>query len=500
MSLQQYRQKRRFKKTPEPAGSRAVSKGQRFVVQKHAASHLHYDFRLEMGGTLKSWAVPKGPSSTPHKTFGGPSRGSPDRICRLRGDHSPGRVRRRHGYGLGPRRPGLPKRRSRSGNRAGESNSLSHGEKLKGSWALVRTARGGSRKPQWLLIKHRDAAARPSKGDILDKATDSAETGRTLEEIAEGARTRTQTKTGHRTGRKRSDTPDVWHSHRPSRRVKREPGPVKVIAAAKRPRMSTAAPASWPVRKRRPMPKKPQAELATLVHEPPKRNDWLHEIKFDGYRMLCCVEGRDSPLYQPQRPGLDGPLRLAWLEAAAALPVEQAILDGEVVVLDAKGVSQFQLLQNAMSTRETGHDATALYYAFDLIYLDGYDLSGVPLEMRKSLLQALLEGRQTVGSRIRLSEHVVGNGRGVPPSGLPRAARRNHLQAAKQPLSSRTRNRLAQMQVPPDRGIRDRRLHAARRACGSASVRSSGIFPAGQEARLRRPRGHRVRHASCSAT
>ncbi len=209
--------------------------------------------------------------------------------------------------------------------------------------------------------------------------------------------------------------------------------------------------------KRRPLPKKPQAELATLVPAPPKGNEWLHEIKFDGYRMLCCVE--KGTVRFLSRNGQDWTARFAALaQAAAALPVEQAILDGEVVVLDAHGVSQFQLLQNAMSTQKNGHDAT-VYYAFDLIYLDGYDLSGVPLETRKTLLQALLEGAR-LSSRIRLSEHVVGTGEEFRHQACRARLRGNHLQAAKQPLSSRTWQRLAQVQVPPDRGIRDRRLHA----------------------------------------
>ncbi len=217
----------------------------------------------------------------------------------------------------------------------------------------------------------------------------------------------------HKNGRRRSkksDTPDVWHSHRPSRRVKREPGPVKVIAPAKRPRVPTTTLSKLAGAKRRAMPSKPKAELATLVQEPPETSAWLHEIKFDGYRMFCCVkEGKARFI---SRSGQDWTAKMGSLvELAAQLPVESVILDGEVVVLDTKGVSQFQLLQNALGKEgQKPQGAPLLYYAFDLIYLDHFDLTGVVLEKRKAQLEALLKHAK-LGSQIQVSEHVVGNGR-----------------------------------------------------------------------------------------
>ncbi len=303
MSLQKYRQKRRFKKTPEPAGSRAVAKGKRFVVQKHAASHLHYDFRLEMGGTLKSWAVPKGPSLDPaQKRLAVEVEDHPIEYADFEGTIPQGE------YGGGTvmvwdRGDWIPENGDpEAAHRAGEIKFTLLGEKLQGSWVLVRTRRGEARKPQWLLIKHRDDAARPdAKRDIIETATKSVKTGRSLEEIAEGA-------PAHKNGRgrsKKSDTPDVWHSHRPSRRVKREPGPVKVIAPAKRPSVPTTTLSKLAGAKGRAMPSKPMAELATLVQEPPETSRMAARDQVRRLSHVLLRKGGQSPVHQSQRPGLD---------------------------------------------------------------------------------------------------------------------------------------------------------------------------------------------------
>jgi bifunctional non-homologous end joining protein LigD len=409
MSLKQYRKKRHFGRTAEPKGAARNAAGHRFVIQKHAASHLHYDFRLELDGTLKSWAVPKGPSLDPaQKRLAVQVEDHPLEYADFEGTIPAGE------YGGGTvmvwdHGTWTPEVDPEVGYRTGRLKFTLDGQKLKGSWALVRTALHGGRTPQWLLIKHNDDYAKPlSNGDVLDKLPDSAATGRTLDEITEGA-------PAHHNGKRKS----VWHSNRTKRTA------ASSSASAQRPNEPPAlrrrssgnghatrkkhSPnlAKIEGAKRRALPKKPQAELATLVPEPPKGNEWLHEIKFDGYRMLCRVE--KGTVQFLSRSGQDWMARFAALtQAAAALPVEQAILDGEVVVLDGQGVSQFQLLQNAMSTQKNGHDAT-VYYAFDLVYLDGYDLSGVQLDTRKTLLQVLLEGAK-LSSRIRLSEHVVGTG------------------------------------------------------------------------------------------
>jgi bifunctional non-homologous end joining protein LigD len=409
MSLKQYRQKRRFKRTPEPSGSKAIRPGHRFVVQKHAASHLHYDFRLEMGGTLKSWAVPKGPSLDPaQKRLAIQVEDHPVDYADFEGTIPQGE------YGGGTvmvwdRGNWIPENGDpEAAYGAGELKFTLEGQKLQGSWVLVRTNRSGTRTPQWLLIKHRDSAAKPdAQQDIIDTATKSAKTGRSLDEIAKGV-------PPHQNGRRRSKqtgTPDVWHSNRPSRTARRvEPAPVKVVTLPKQDHVKTVSLDKLPGARRRPMPTKPGAELATLVQGPPESDGWLHEIKFDGYRMFCCVKGGRARFIS--RRGQDWTTKVGSLaEIASKLAVDSAVIDGEVVVLDAKGVSQFQLLQNAMGKAgQRTQGAPLLYYAFDLIYLNHFDLTGVALEKRKQLLESLLK-RARLGSRIQLSEHVVGNGR-----------------------------------------------------------------------------------------
>jgi bifunctional non-homologous end joining protein LigD len=409
MSLKQYRQKRRFKRTPEPSGSSAVKPGHRFVVQKHDASHLHYDFRLEMGGTLKSWAVPKGPSLDPgQKRLAIQVEDHPIEYADFEGTIPQGE------YGGGTvmvwdRGSWIPENGDpEEAYRKGELKFRLEGQKLMGSWVLVRTNRSGTRTPQWLLIKHRDDAARPdAKRDVIETDTKSAKTGRSLDEIAKGA-------PPHQNGRRRSTktgAADIWHSNRPSRTAKSvEPEPAKAIASSKPARVSTISLAKLPGARRRPMPTKPRPELATLVQQPPEGDAWLHEIKFDGYRMFCCMKGGKARFIS--RSGQDWTTKVGSLaDVASKLAVDSAIIDGEVVVLDAKGVSQFQLLQNAIGKEgQRTHGAPLLYYAFDLIYLNHFDLTGVAIEKRKELLESLLE-QARLGPRIQLSEHVVGNGR-----------------------------------------------------------------------------------------
>jgi len=414
MSLVQYRKKRHFARTAEPKGKSRVERksrvqqGLRFVVQKHAASHLHYDFRLELGGTLKSWAVPKGPCLDPaQKRLAIQVEDHPLEYGNFEGTIPAGE------YGGGTvmvwdRGTWSPEGDPEAAYRAGRLKFTLKGEKLNGEWALVRTAQRGSRAPQWLLIKHRDAAARPlAKGEILDTLPASAATGRTLDEIAAGV-------PPHRNGQRRSGKrPTPRRHHRavrqngapqtpPDNDLHRSPARHGLRATGRGRELAKLSGA-----KRGPMPKQPRAELAVLVPDPPKGPDWLHEIKFDGYRMFCCVEKQAARFIS--RNGQDWTGRLGTLaQSAATLPAERVVLDGEVVVLDAKGVSQFQLLQNALSNQKKNEHSAPLFYTFDLLYLDGFDLTGVPLETRKSLLQAFVEAG--VSPHIRFSEHIVGTG------------------------------------------------------------------------------------------
>lgn len=395
MSLRQYHAKRRFTKTAEPRGRVSKKVGRQFVVQKHDASHLHYDFRLELDGVLLSWALPKGPSldsrekrlavhvedhpldyadfegTIPQGQYGGGTVMVWDR-----GEWEP------HGD------PGRDYRRGRL------SFSL-YGEKLHGSWNLVRMARGNrSGKENWLLIKSHDEHARAlGRGDVLKQKPLSVKTGRDLDEIAEGrtvGRRKTPRATSSRKRRQAASDDD------------------SKTASAKQSRGS-----------RRPPPSHPEAELATLVTSPPEGDEWLHEVKFDGYRMFAIIA--DGRVRFRSRNDQDWTRQLAELrEAVTALPLRQAVLDGEVVVLDEHGISRFQLLQNALG-REAGR-SSLIYYVFDILHLDGRDLRELPLDERKAILHKLIPTTKQTG-QVRYSDHLVGRGRK-----LHRTACRTHLE------------------------------------------------------------------------
>ena len=375
MSLREYHRKRHFEKTPEPAGKEARGAGHSFVIQKHDASHLHYDFRLELDGVLKSWAVPKGPSLDPavkrlamhvedHPVeYGGFEGIIPE------GEYGGGTVM------LWDRGTWEPVGDAREGYRTGKLKFELHGDKLHGRWMLVRTHFGGDREGrQWLLFKERDRFAKSGKKDITETATESVASGRSMDEIAE-AKDRVWDSTG--------EVPQT--KKRTPKKTERAKNPV--------------------AGKKSKMPRRIDVELATLVKSPPEGDDWFHEIKFDGYRMICRIE--DGVAGFVTRNHKDWTSRLKTLAVAAAeLPVESAILDGEVVALRKDGTTDFQDLQNAF---RDGSADRLVYYVFDLLYLDGRDWSTEPLESRKAKLAELL-GLAKTTKRIRFSEHVEGNG------------------------------------------------------------------------------------------
>lgn len=412
MSLKQYHQKRDFVRSPEPPGSARAQRGARFVVQKHDASRLHYDFRLELGGVLKSWAVPKGPCLDPsQKRLAVQVEDHPLEYADFEGiipagEYGGGTVMvwdRGTWHSIGD---------PQAGYAAGRLKFSLEGNKLKGDWALVRTNRPGKGPPQWLLIKHRDRAARPlSELDILEKMPRSAATGRTLAQIAEGRAARRNGRSSIRSAgasrsvpRRESVATRPVQSKSESKSAGRSPSRHRSACAVAAAHVAKLARVMGV--RRRAMPRKLDCELATLVSRPPQGKDWLHEIKFDGYRMFCRVDRQKARFISRQ--GQDWTARLASLAAVAArLPARQAILDGEVVVLDAKGVSQFQLMQNAMGN--SGQRAEPIYFAFDLVYLDGFELTGVALNERKTLLETLLQ-KADLAPRIQYSEHVVGTG------------------------------------------------------------------------------------------
>ena len=361
MALETYRRKRDFSATDEPAGRDRRGQGDAFVVQKHAARRLHYDLRLEIGGVLASWAVTKGPSLVPgEKRLAVHVEDHPLDYADFEGAIPKGQ------YGGGEvivwdRGRWEPEGDPARGLRKGRLDFTLEGAKLKGRWHLVRMGgKPGEKRENWLLIKGSDDAARAAADpDILEEAPASVISGRTVEDIAAG-----------------------------------KPAP-KRKAPAKR-RAAAAASDPWPGFV-------PPA-LATLKPAPPRGGPWVHEIKFDGYRLQAELKGGKVALLT--RSGQDWTEKFggAVLDALRALPAKTAILDGELVVEGAAGASDFGALQADLGA---GRSDRFLYYLFDLLYLDGEDLRKRPLLERKAQLAELLAG---AADPLRLSEHFDEDG------------------------------------------------------------------------------------------
>jgi len=382
VALTEYQRKRHFNKTPEPRAELASGTGWSYVIQKHAASHLHYDFRLELDGVLKSWAVPKGPCLDPSiKRLAMQVEDHPVEYGEFEGiipagEYGGGTVML---WDTGTWQPiGDP----HDGYREGKLRFELHGEKLTGGWTLVRTHRGESGKnPQWLLIKEKDQQAQSiSQGDILLESPLSVVSGRELNEIAQSR-------------------DKVWSS-----KPKTGVGAGKAPKRASKPVSTVKAPALSAAVKQS-LPEKIEVQLATLTQEAPAGDEWLHEIKFDGYRMICRIDGKKIKFIS--RNDQDWTARLESLSnAVRELPVKQAIIDGEVVVMKVDGTTDFQALQNAF---RDGRGEDLRYYVFDLLYLDGKSLLPVPLEQRKNVLERLVAALAP-NSSIHYSEHVIGTG------------------------------------------------------------------------------------------
>lgn len=391
MGLREYQRKRRFNRTPEPAAKLADSSGRRFVVQKHAASHLHYDFRLELDGVLKSWAVPKGPSLDPtvkrlamqvedHPVDYGAFEG-----IIPQGEYGGGTVM------LWDQGQWEPVGDAHEGYRQGRLKFQLHGEKLRGGWMLVRTKSPDDRKrQQWLLFKERDQEARSKdQGDILEELPLSVSTGRNLEEIA-------------------ANRNRVWRSHRSGNGKASYNGTTKPgrQAPAKAPStvVRSLVAELTGVKESQRLPQRIDVQLATLAKEAPEGEQWLHEVKFDGYRMICRIDGgRIDLLTRNHKNWTENLPSLA--QTLKRLPVKQAILDGEVVVVRPDGTTDFQDLQNAFSENRVND---LHYYFFDVLHLDGADLTGVPLEDRKRVLKSVVE--RYALPHVHYSEHFDGSG------------------------------------------------------------------------------------------
>lgn len=363
--LNKYRGKRDFSKTTEPAGGAAASGSMRFVVHKHSATADHYDLRLEHDGVLLSWAVPRGPSLNPaDKRLAVHTEDHPIEYIDFEGVIPEGE------YGGGPMivwdtGDWAPMEDVDAGLRKGGFKFRLWGEKLKGGWMLTKLKGrpGDNDKENWLLFKEHDPAV-DTETDILAERPESVKSGLTTEQLLEAAK----------------------------------PKPIKLVKASS---VDGAVKA--------PPPEQVEPQLAASATEPPQETQvthWLHEIKFDGYRTIAhMIDGKVKLI---TRSGIDWTKRYGDLpKEFAKLPVKQAIIDGEIVVLDEKGISRFAALQDALSE---GAGSKLHFYAFDLLYLDGYDLRGAGLTDRKQLLSQMLGGHISGRSAIQLSDHVEGDG------------------------------------------------------------------------------------------
>ncbi|MBC7499615.1 MAG: DNA ligase D [Herminiimonas sp.] len=357
--LSDYHRMRDFGITPEPKGeTRLKGKQLRFVIQKHDARNLHYDFRLELDGTLKSWAVPKGPSLDPaDKRLAVHVEDHPLDYAEFEG------IIPAHQYGAGTvivwdTGNWIPDGDPAAGYAAGKLKFHLEGTKLQGGWTLVRTRLpGSSGKEQWLLIKERDDRARPAADfDVTSALPDSV--------LGKRSTPPTSAKPAGRAKPKTAQQP--------------ESGLGVIKGSIKAPLPATMKP-----------------QLATLVDAVPDTDGWEYEIKFDGYRLLAQIDGNDVKLLT--RAGNDWTAKLPdQAKALNALGLENAWLDGEIAVLDAAGIPSFQLLQNAFDRDRT---ADIAFFLFDIPYLNGYDLRAAALSDRRQVLQVVLEGHESTTLR-----------------------------------------------------------------------------------------------------
>jgi bifunctional non-homologous end joining protein LigD len=384
--LKTYWSKRRFDVTAEPRGRTAKQRGHAFVIQKHAATRLHYDLRLELDGVMKSWAVTRGPSLVPgEKRLAVEVEDHPIDYNKFEGTIPKGE------YGGGTvmiwdRGSWQPDHDPHRGLEKGHLDFHLDGEKLSGGWHLVRMRRRpGEKRNNWLLIKADDEAARrPGDKDILEEQPLSVTTGRTMDEIAQG-------KPKRKTARMRKA---VAGKKKPAAKAKRRSSAALNVRSAVRRSAS-----------RSPLPDFVEPCLATLSDKAPDSANWIHELKFDGYRLQAHVEHGKVKLLT--RKGLDWTAKFrATAAALGQLPADSALIDGELVVEGPDGVSSFSLLQQAL---KDGADERMVFYVFDLLYLDGEDLRRLPLDERKNRLASLLKGAPKNGL-VRLSESIEGKG------------------------------------------------------------------------------------------
>ena len=374
MPLKDYWKKRNFTKTTEPKGKvQKQSDSGLYVIQKHAASHLHYDLRLEIDGVLKSWAVPKGPCLDPKiKRLAVNVEDHPIEYGSFEG------VIPKNEYGGGTVMlwdvgTWTMMEDQPSASKAYKEQSIKfylYGQKLTGAWTLVKIKKSSK---EWLLIKKQDDAVKAiDKCDIL-KQDHSVVSNRSMDQIA-------------------SESTKVWTSNRKNKNTKKQA--IDQVTSA--------------VKKNQSKIIKPQ--LATLVKQAPSGNEWLHEIKYDGYRILTKIftANKNTQLQLLTRNSLDWTKKFPVISKELnKLDFSDVIFDGEIVALDEQGNVKFQLLQNELDPKKVSKKIQLVYYVFDLIYYNGYDLSKVPLIQRKELLQQILPKNDNI---IKYADHIIGNG------------------------------------------------------------------------------------------
>ncbi|KRR26951.1 ATP-dependent DNA ligase [Bradyrhizobium lablabi] len=404
--LSTYRKKRDFGKTAEPSGDVKVAPAvhRRFVIQKHDATRLHYDLRLEFDGVFKSWAVTRGPSLDPHdKRLAVEVEDHPLDYGDFEGtipdsEYGGGTVQL---WDRGTWEADDPDR----GFKKGDLKFTLHGDKLHGSWVLVRMKgdRYGGKRTNWLLIKHRDEYAREGEANDILEEDRSVASGRSMAQIAEG-KGKAPKPFMLAKGKTKADA--VWHSNRGDAAEARARGRTAALRSSLETRSRAPAQGAKP-KKVSEMPDFVAPQLCASVERPPNADGWCHEVKFDGYRVQLRIEDGDAALLT--RKGLDWADKFgAIARAARALP--DALIDGEIVALDHSGVPSFSALQAAIADDKT---SDLIFFAFDLLFAGGEDLRQLPLRERKERLKRLLERRNGKERLIRYVDHFEERGDAV---------------------------------------------------------------------------------------